>query len=178
MTDQANLNYRRRMNMRRVIAATGIIAVAMYSALLGVQALVLNPLAAVPGLSLDEIYADLRAAGANLTLDTVLVTIIAAIGPLLAIVAAVIGLGKRLPPLTMLALFLVILALGGVATFYSGFAVGMDVADTYMTTGGDHSGWDRVLYVTSLAALVALIPVLIIIRLHSRSARSVAAAGD
>jgi len=156
--------------MRLVIAATGIIAVAMYSALLAVQALVLDPLAAVPGLSLDEIYADLREAGANLTLDTVLVTIIAAIGPLLAIVAAVIGLWKRLPPLTMLAFFLVILALGGGATFYSGFAVGMDVADTYMTTGGDHSGWDGVLYIISLGALIALIPVLVIQCQRSKAA--------
>ena len=165
--------------MRRVVVAIGgVTVVALYATLMAVQALVLDPLAAMPGLTMDQIHADVRESGGRVGWNIAIVIITAAFGVGLAVIAGVFGQWKRLSPLVEASIFLGIVTLGAVANFYSGFALRMDVADAYGISGRDYTVWPGVLYVTSLVALVALIPVLVIIRLHPRAARSVAAAGD
>jgi hypothetical protein len=67
-------------------------------------------------------------------------------------------------------IFLAIIAVGAVPAFLDGIHLGMDIADTYRGTGGAHTIWAGVLYVTSLAAVGGIVEVGIY-RLR-RSARS------
>ena len=162
------------MKQRLVIAIVGVAVVALYATVMAMQALVLDPLAAMPGLTLDQIHAGVRETGGRVGWNIAIVIIMAAFGVGLAVVAGVLGLWKRVPPLTVVSILLGIVTLGAVATFYSGFALRMDVADAYGISGRDYTVWPGVLYITSLVALIALIPVLVIIRLRSKSVRSVA----
>lgn len=164
---------------RIVVAVVGVVVVAAYAALLAVNALVLDPLAAVPGSSLTQIHARVDAAGMSVAGDVRGVVVIASIGVALAIAAAVVGLAARLPATVIAVMHLGVLAAGAVATFASGFFLGMDVADTGGTGGGAHTIWSGVLYLTSLAALVA-IPVLFVattVRTRNTQRRRQLAAG-
>ncbi len=60
-------------------------------------------------------------------------------------------------PDSALAWQLAVLALGAPAYFWGAFGMGMDLADTFMITGGDHSAVPPVLYAVSGWALVALV---------------------
>ena len=80
----------------------------------------------------------------------------AAIGVVLAVVVAVSSIFLRLKPTMVAVLFLAVLALGAPVTFGTGFALGMDVADAYAVGGESHTVWAGVLYMSSLAALVAI----------------------
>jgi hypothetical protein len=60
---------------------------------------------------------------------------------------------------------LVVLAGGAIAAFGTGFALGMDVADTYGVSGGNHTPTAIALYGCSLAALLT-IPVVILTTSH------------
>jgi uncharacterized membrane protein YhaH (DUF805 family) len=51
---------------------------------------------------------------------------------------------------------LAVIAGGAPVYFGSGFGLGMDIADTFGTSGGDHTPVGGVLYLVSAAALVAL----------------------
>lgn len=145
---------------RIVVAVVGVVVVAAYAALLAVNALVLDPLGAVPGRSLEQIYARVDV-GNDVAQDVVGVLVVAGIGVGLALTAAVVGLASRLPTTTIAVLHLGILAAGALATFQSGFWLGMDVADSWPTDGAAHTIWSGVLYLTSLAALIAIPAVLV-----------------
>ncbi|WP_439692912.1 hypothetical protein ACRQ4B_01230 [Curtobacterium sp. SP.BCo] len=147
---------------RFVVAGIGVLAVIAYAALLAVQELVLDPLAAVPGTPLGTIYAELDRKGFDVGGDVVGVVVIAAIGVALAIVIAVVTLWKRVEVHFVAAWFLGVLAAGAVPAFAAGFQLVMDVADGYGVGGEDHTIWAGVLYVTSVIALVA-IPVVIVV---------------
>lgn len=147
---------------RIVVAGVGVGAVIAYAALLAVQELVLDPLAAVPGTPLDVIYAHLDGQGFDVRSDVVGVLVIAAIGVVLALVVAVVTSWKRVGAHFVAAWFLGVLAAGAIPAFAAGFQLGMDVADGYGVSGEDHTVWAGVLYVTSVIALVA-IPVVIVV---------------
>jgi hypothetical protein len=147
---------------RIVVAGVGVTAVIAYAALLAVQELVLDPLAAVPGTPLATIYAHLDGQGFDVRSDIVGVLVIAAIGVGLAVVVTVVTLWKRVGAHFVAAWFLGILAAGAVPAFAAGFQLGMDVADGYGIGGEDHTIWAGVLYVTSVIALVA-IPVVLVV---------------
>lgn len=146
---------------RTVVAVVGVLVVAAYAALLALNALVLDPLGAVPGRSLEEIYARVDV-GNDVVQDVIGVLVVAGIGVGLALTAAIVGLASRLPATTIAVLHLGVLAAGALATFQSGFFLGMDVADSWPTDGGAHTIWAGVLYLTSLAALIAIPAVLFI----------------
>jgi hypothetical protein len=148
------------MTSRTVVAVSGTLVVTAYAALLAVNALVLDPLAAVPGKSLPEIYAGVDAIGMDSRQDVVAVLVTAGIGVVLAVTITVIALRKRMPAPVVAVCHLALLALGAVATFQSGFFLGMDVADAFGVSGGAHGPWAGVLYGTSLVALVAIPAVL------------------
>lgn len=147
------------MKQRIWVAVIGVLAVALYAALMATQALVFDPLAAVPGQTLAQIHARLMESGMDVTGDIMSVIISAAVGVALAVAAAVVGVWRRMPPLVMTVVFLAILALGAVATFGTGFALGMDIADTYFVSGGAHTIWAGVLYLTSLSAFLAILAI-------------------
>ena len=145
-----------------VAAIVGTIAVFLYAVLAAVQILVLNPLAFAPGKPLSQIHTDLAQAGE--AIGTPLVLAILGLGPALAVLlmlllsrqpavgARVVGIG-----------YAVLLAFGAPAYFIASFGPGMALADTYLTSGADHSGWSFVLYGVSagaivVAAVLALVP--------------------
>ena len=105
------------MKQRIWVAVIGVCVVAVYAALMATQALVLDPLAAVPGQTLAQIHARLVEAGMDVTGDITNVIISAAVGVALAVAAAVVGVWRRMPPLVMTVVFLAILALGAVVSW-------------------------------------------------------------
>lgn len=156
---------------RIVVAVVGVLVVALYAALLAVNALVLDPLAAVPGATLAGIHAELTQQGFHVQTDIVVVIALASDGVVLAAGLSVLLLVTRAPTHVIAAVLLAVVVLGGPASFWSGFALGMDVADGFGTDGGDHTIWAGVLYVTSLVALIA-IPVVLVVgqAAHARRA--------
>ncbi|PZE69643.1 hypothetical protein [Curtobacterium sp. MCBD17_021] len=163
------------MTARTVVAVTGALVVTAYAALLAVDALVLDPLAAVPGKSLAQVYAGVDAIGMDSRQDVVGVLVTAGIGVALAVAVTVIALWKRMPAPVVAVCHLALLALGAVATFQSGFFLGMDVADAFGVAGGAHGPWAGLLYGTSLAALVAIPAVLVVTMVQTlRRARAAA----
>ena len=154
---------------RVVVTIAGLGIVVLYAALLAVQELVLDPLAAVPGASLPAILGHLERQGFDVHADVVGVLVIAAIGVGLAVVVAAVTLPLRVAPHFVAAWFLGIVAAGAVPAFAAGFQLGMDVADGYGIGGEDHTVWAGVLYLTSAVALVA-IPVVLVVgeRRHAR----------
>jgi hypothetical protein len=147
---------------RIVVAVVGVLVVTLYAALLALDALVLDPLGAVPGATLAEIHRHLDAQGFHVQTDIVVVIALASVGVVLAAGLSVLLLVTRAPTHVIAAVLLAAVVLGGPASFWSGFALGMDVADAYGVGGGDHTIWAGVLYVTSLVALIALPFVLVI----------------
>ncbi|WIE75408.1 hypothetical protein [Curtobacterium sp. MCSS17_007] len=155
--------------VRIVVAVVGVVVVAAYAALIAVNALVLDPLAAVPGATLPQIHARVDAAGTSVAGDVRGVVVVAAVGVVLALAASIVGLAARLPATVVAVMHLGVLAAGALATFQSGFWLGTDVADTFPTHGGAHTIWSGVLYMTSLAALVAIPVVLFVATVRTRN---------
>ena len=149
------MNSTRRLSARAV-ALIGTGAVVAYALLAAVQILVWNPQAAVPGVGLDQIYADVAATGESMAAGMVIAFL--AVGPLLAI-ALLVGVWRRPEGRASVVgvRFLVLLALGAPAYFWANFGPGMALADTFFVSGGDHSPWSAPLYVTSGLAVLALV---------------------
>ena len=143
-----------RTRVRR-IAVLGTVVVAAYAAFGALHALVLNPLAAVPGRSLAQIHDDVAAAGESLGWRVV--TVILGLG-VLAAVALLRALWRSRQATARGALlgYLTLLVAGGPAFFWASFAPGVALADTYGIGGGSHCPADVVLYAVSAAALATL----------------------
>lgn len=140
---------------RTPVVAVGVIAVIVYAALAALQILVLNPLAAVPGSSLAAIYAEMDAASE--TMPVTMPLLILAFGVAAAIVVAVLSIRSRLEPAHSALLFLLLLVLGAPGYFVASFGPGMNLADTFMIGGADHSRWSLVLFAVSLGAAAAAV---------------------
>ncbi|MBT1605674.1 hypothetical protein [Curtobacterium flaccumfaciens] len=147
---------------RIVVAVVGVLVVALYAALLAVDALVLDPLAAVPGATLAEIHAELTQQGFPVGADVATVVGIAVVGVLFAAGLSVLLLITRAPAHVIAAVLLAVVVMGTPMSFVAAIALGMDVADAYGVGGGAHTIWSGVLYVTSLVALIA-IPVVLVV---------------
>lgn len=142
---------------RRVmpIVLVGVLVTGAYAWIGAMQILVWNPMAAVPGMTLDEIKTAMSAA--NEPLAEAHVYVWAAIGVCLALGFGMYGVLK-VPdlPWTIARWFLVILVLGTPTYFFASFNPGMSIADAFATSGGDHAPWSRILYGISLLALITL----------------------
>ncbi len=158
-----------RGSVRIVVAVVGVVVVAAYAALLAVNALVLDPLAAVPGRSLAQIYARVDAWQRSSTQRRRGARRGEHRGGLAVSRRPGSHRGCRLPATVIAVLHLGVLAAGGLATFQSGFFLGMDVAGLVMTDGAAHTIWAGVLYLTSLAALVAIPGVLFATMIRTRN---------
>ena len=152
------------------IAAMGTVVVWAYGALALVQIFVLNPLAAVPGQSLEQIQQEMAAAGESMTAPLVIGSMAA--GPVAAacVLAATVirpGAGAQ----TMLILYLTLLTFGPMAYFWASFGPAMSLADTYFISGGDHSLWATpLLSAVSPAAFLGL--VLVVVTASVRTSRT------
>ena len=148
--------------IRIVVAVVGVLVVALYAALLTVNALVLDPLTAVPGATLAEIHAELSEQGFAVGADIATVIGIAVVGVLFAAGLSVLLLITRARAHVIAAVLLAVVVMGTPMSFVAAIALGMDVADAYGVGGGDHTIWSGVLYVTSLVALIG-IPVVLVV---------------
>ncbi|MEU2199201.1 hypothetical protein [Isoptericola sp. NPDC019482] len=135
----------------------GPVLVACYATVMVLTILVLEPLAAMPGMTRAEIFAALAAAGVSVAGKVPFLVGWAALGVGLSVAGCAVALRGRVAPDTALAWQLAVLALGAPAYFWAAFDMGMDLADTFMITGGDHSAIPPVLYAVSGWALVALV---------------------
>jgi len=154
------------------ISIMGVLAVTAYAAFAAVQILVLNPLAAAPGLTLDEIDSEMANAGESLSKGAMF--FILGIGVVLAVVVAVVSIGAGTHPLVPTIGFLVLLMLGTIGYFAASFGAGMALADTFGISGADYSPWARPLYAVSALSAVALVVVGIVRAVRQRPARAVA----
>ncbi|GAA1822698.1 hypothetical protein [Agromyces salentinus] len=150
-----------------LIAIGGILLTAAYAGLGALQILVLNPLAAAPGLALHEIHAALEAAGESVS--PLPVVIFVGSGLLLSLgVWLYSTASSSASPQVAAVLVLLILAFGAPAYFAASFAGGMALADAFAISGGDHSPWSNLLYLTSSAAFVSAIALPVVLALRSR----------
>lgn len=150
------------------ISIVGVLAVLAYAALAAVQILVLNPLAAAPGRTLDEIRFAMSDAGESLMPGQTF--FILGVGVALAVVLAVVVVGTGAHPLVPVLGFLALLMLGAIGYFAASFGAGMGLADAFGISGGDHSPWALPLYVVSVLSGVVLVAVGVVASVRRRSA--------
>ncbi|WP_337001621.1 MULTISPECIES: hypothetical protein [unclassified Microbacterium] len=142
------------------ISIVGVLAVTGYAVLAAVQILVLNPLAAAPGLTLDEIRSEMSSAGEDLGRGTVF--FILGIGVALAVAVAIVSMVGRADPAVTAMVFLALLMLGALGYFAASFGAGMGLADTFGIGGADYSPWARPLYGVSALAATAIVIVAVV----------------
>ena len=143
---------------RRAVIAAGVgsAALAAYSIAGAFQTLVWNPLAAVPGATLGEIYAALDAAGESLGAPRVIAW--SAVGVALAAVALIATILAEAPGASCVAAgYLALIVLAAPSHWFVAFTGGMGIADAFATSGGDHAPWGGLLYTASGLALLALV---------------------
>lgn len=133
----------------------GFLFIAAYSVAGLLQILVLNPLAAVPGATLDEINAQMERANDSLAAPMVIAW--AAIGTLLAAGVLIGAHAQRLSAEAAAVLNLLIIVLAAPSHWFVSIPAGLGIADVFATTGGDHAPWGMVLYGVSAAALAVLV---------------------
>lgn len=152
------------------LAIIGTALVGLYALWAGIQILILNPLTAVPGKTLAQIQIDLAAAGETFAEAYVIGTL--ALGIVLAIVALItIIFWKDASPASAVVIYCGLLAAGALGYFGASFGPGMNLADTYMISGGDVSPWAIPLYIVSTLAVVVGIVALIAARPGNATSR-------
>ena len=156
MTDMSRSGEGPRRRRPIVVAVIGTVVVVAYALLAAVQILVLNPLAAVPGAELSQIYADVAAAGESMGAPLVMAGL--AVGPVVAIGLLVRAWRRPDGEARIVAVqYLALVALGAFGYFWASFGPGMALADTYGIGGGDHSPWAKPLQAASGVAFVVFL---------------------
>lgn len=139
-----------------VVGCVGFLLVIGYAVLGMLQVLVLDPLAAVPDMSLEEIY--IHAARSNETIHVWVVVTLLDPGLLLGLGSLVLSFRRGATWVQSAAVASGLLFLGGLPFFWAWFGVGMNIADAFGTSGGDHTGLGAVMWATSgCGALVLLL---------------------
>ena len=138
------------------IVLVGVLITAAYALIGALQILIWNPMAAVPGMSLQEIKTAMSSANEPLVEAPVYLWAVA--GPVLALTVGTFSIMKFPDlPWTITRFFLIIIMLGMPTYYFFSFSPGMSIADAFATTGGDHAPWSRILYGISLLALFLLL---------------------
>lgn len=143
---------------RRVvpIVLVGVLITAAYALIGALQILVWNPMAAVPGMGLQEIKTAMSSANEPLVEAPVYMWAIT--GPILALTVGAFSITKCPDlPWTITRFFLIIVILGTPTYFFASFSPGMSIADAFATSGGDHAPLSRILYGMSLLSLIVLL---------------------
>ncbi|WP_114588251.1 hypothetical protein [Microbacterium arborescens] len=135
---------------RRPVAIAGLVSVTAVLVLGALDLLVWNPLAKVPGYELDAIYAAMIAAdgfdpafAAGAVAVWVGVWLVAAAG---VAVGALTRGGAWLTPRRLGILYLSIIGAALFLRLFAGFSIGMSIADTFATSGGDVSALSQVFH--------------------------------
>ena len=144
--------------LHRVALALPFVALTLIVVTAGsLQIVVWNPLAKVPGLSLDEIHAAMAAAQESSSPIPVLVWAVfwVAVAVVLVVASAIPRLAALLPSRRIVVLGLVLV--GAAASFHwmAAFGMGMSLADTFATSGGDAAPGGAIIALVGQAALVA-----------------------
>ncbi|MFB8188368.1 hypothetical protein ACFC14_03520 [Microbacterium sp. NPDC055988] len=150
------------------ISIAGVLAVTAYAALAAVQILVWTPLAAAPGLSLDQIRGELSDAGESMSVGMTIA--ILGVGVVLSLVVAVVAVRARAHPVVPAMSLLSLLMLGGPGFFIASFGPGMALADTFMISAGVTLPGVRPFYAVSALAAAALVIGGVVTVLRARSA--------
>jgi hypothetical protein len=154
------------------ISIAGVLAVTAYAALAAVQILVWTPLAAAPGLTLEQIRVELSGAGESV--NEVATIVILSVGVVLALAVAIVAMMTRTAPLAPTMSLLGILMLGGPGFFIASFGPGMALADTFMISAGITLPGVVPFYAVSALAATLLVIGGVIVVLRSRSAPALA----
>ncbi|WP_197060580.1 hypothetical protein [Arthrobacter sp. L77] len=141
-----------------VVIVPGLATCVAYAVVGTLQILVWNPLAAVPGLGLPEIYRQMREAREPMAVN--LVVIWGVTGVALGLMVGLLGTLRRWSAPRIAALYLCVITLGAPSHVVASFNPGMSLADAFAIGGGDYTIWGAVLYGVSAAALLALIVLL------------------
>ncbi|WP_298037494.1 hypothetical protein [uncultured Microbacterium sp.] len=158
-----------------LIAVLGVVAVCAYAVAAAVQILVLNPLAAVPGATIEDIRG--RMAAANETPGTGGVVFFLGIGVLVTLITAIVCVVLAAPPLATASAMLVLVMLGAPGYFVASFGPGMALADTFWIAGGDHSpGGAYLAGVSALAGIAAIVIGAVTVLRARREAQDIAPA--
>jgi hypothetical protein len=149
-----------RSRPRRVLLALPWSALTLIAVLTGaLHITVWNPLARVPGLTLDEIYAGMAAAdqgtGAAFIVGWAVSWSLAAV--ILPALCAIPRLDRVLTARRIMVLGLLMLGFTVTFQWTAGFSMGMSMADTFATTGGDAAVTGPVLTIVGMLALVGAI---------------------
>lgn len=167
---------------RRVALACGLALANLALIALGtVHILLWNPLARIPGLTIDEIYAEMSARGEGG--GGVMVVAWAVLWGLVSIALGVVGsLSRMATVLTARRITVLGLLLIGVTVFFhwwAGFGMGMSLADTFATSGGDAAVSGPILsLVGQLALVAALFVALVPPRPNTQGAMTLAPVGS
>lgn len=157
------------------VAVLGGLAVVLYAAVAALQILVWNPLAAVPGASV-EISGHLDDTGEAFSPWSVLATLL--VGPVLALALVVIAALGRLSAVWCGAAVCAVIAAGALGYFWAAVLPGMSLADAYGISGGDHAPGGLVLRaVSAVAAVGAIVFAIVAARRGARGAGAGAGVG-
>jgi len=116
-----------------------------------------DPQSARGRLELDQIHADVAAAGEDF--GTALVVSTMMVGPLVML-ALVVGAAVRpVPRMLPVLVGAAVLTVGPIAYWWASFGPGLALADTYLISGGDYSPWAWPLVAVSVAAFLTLITI-------------------
>ncbi|MGP5307051.1 hypothetical protein [Brachybacterium alimentarium] len=140
----------------RLIGPIGAAAVLAYAVFAAVQIQVLNPLATMPGYTLQEIHAAVVQRESADTMGWGLMSVALVIGPVIGLIVAALGVRGRLHAGTVLMIMLGLLSLGSPGYFVASFPAGMTLADTFMVGGADHAPWAIILHAVSTLSILAL----------------------
>ncbi|MGX5358164.1 hypothetical protein [Kocuria sp. KH4] len=152
----------------------GLGTVAVYAGLGVLHLLVLNPLAAVPGVGLGSIYDRVHQAGETMGVTLAVLWALVLIGLSGAAWWQVRRPGASTGTQVLMA-NLALVVLGAPSLFVVSFWSGMSLADTFGISGGDHAPWARVLYLVSALAALGFLWIAVMRR---RSADPTASEGE
>jgi len=145
--------------MTKPVVLLAALAAVAYAAVGILSITVWEPMAAMPGLSHDEIVAGIAAGGESHSAGATAAVVCLAPGAIAAVALAALAIAGRMRPLTATVWILGIVALGPIAHFWAGFPMGMAVADAFLIGGGSHQPVPFVLAGVSALA-VALVVIL------------------
>ncbi|MDI2036935.1 hypothetical protein [Paenarthrobacter nitroguajacolicus] len=146
--------------LRVTASLLGLVGIAAYAVTAALQILVWNPLAAVPGATLEEIHEGLARSNESISIAAVVTWW--SIGTLLAAVVVLLTATRVIARMGIVVILdLLILALGAPIYFFTSFSAGMALADAFFISGGDYAPWGGLLCLMSAAALAAAVLVTI-----------------
>jgi hypothetical protein len=150
------------MGWRNVVMVGGPLVSAVYAAAMTLLITVWDPAAAVPSMEYPQIVGALRAAGVDMTATYFWVCAWGAAGVGLALIPSFLLAKRALGVRDASGFSLLVIAAGAPAYFVGSFSLGMDVADTFGVSGGDHTALGGVLYLVSAVSFATLVSITVV----------------